>query len=232
MKKNMDNSVIGENIKKNREIQKITQKELSERCDMTETHLSNIENNKVNLSTKAFIKAANSLGVSMEELINGTRENNSKVKKVEKEIEEKDQEILLYSLKCIKQIKDTINEYNKKKEYVSDEVNLSMVGDNIESYRIDKKISRSLLAKRAGIDEKVYKNIESNNGSGSLQKYIDISNSLETPVDCFFENILNNKSEIIGYYINEVFDSSDIKKQEMMIKLVNEISEIIKRWSK
>ena len=62
------NLKIRNNIRKNRKKLKISQEKLAERIDCSREHIARIENGKINLGLKNFIKLAQVFNVSLDEL--------------------------------------------------------------------------------------------------------------------------------------------------------------------
>ncbi|HCW72461.1 MAG TPA: XRE family transcriptional regulator [Clostridiaceae bacterium] len=63
---------IGENIRKYRRKRNLTQKQLGELLELSNTYLSDIENNRTNPSIKTLKKVAKALEVSYIELLEDT----------------------------------------------------------------------------------------------------------------------------------------------------------------
>jgi len=63
---------IGENIRKYRRKRNLTQKQLGELFELSNTYLSDIENNRTNPSIKTLKKVAKALEVSYIELLDDT----------------------------------------------------------------------------------------------------------------------------------------------------------------
>lgn len=61
----------GDRIKKIREKMGLTQEKLSESCAMSKGFLSDVENNKRNISSQKLLSIANALGASLEYLLRG-----------------------------------------------------------------------------------------------------------------------------------------------------------------
>lgn len=66
----------GENLKKLREDDKTTQKDLSKRLGISQSYLSKIENGFANYSSLILVKIANIFGITLDELIYGTNGDN------------------------------------------------------------------------------------------------------------------------------------------------------------
>ena len=62
------NLKIRNNIRKNRKNLKISQEKLAELIDCSREHIARIENGKINLGLKNFIKLAQVFNVSLDEL--------------------------------------------------------------------------------------------------------------------------------------------------------------------
>lgn len=62
----------GENLKKLREDDKTTQKDLSKRLGISQSYLSKIENGFANYSSLILVKIANLFGITLDDLIYGT----------------------------------------------------------------------------------------------------------------------------------------------------------------
>ncbi len=65
-------SLIGENIRNIRKGKKISQEALAEASDMHPSHISDIENGKVNASINAYFQIAEALNVPLSELVRFT----------------------------------------------------------------------------------------------------------------------------------------------------------------
>ena len=64
--------MIGENIRSIRKGKKLSQEELAEASDMHPSHISDIENGKVNASISAYFQIAKALDVPLSELVKFT----------------------------------------------------------------------------------------------------------------------------------------------------------------
>ncbi|QEZ68022.1 XRE family transcriptional regulator [Paraclostridium bifermentans] len=74
---------IGANIKKFRKEKGLTQKELAEKIGVSGAYIQQIENNKKNPSIKTLNKISSALGVTIQELIAGEKQQ---VEIIEKDI--------------------------------------------------------------------------------------------------------------------------------------------------
>ena len=72
----LDYNAIGYRIKITRLKYKLTQEKLSEICDITPQHLSNIENGNTKVSLPTLIKIANALNVTVDYLLVDVIDNN------------------------------------------------------------------------------------------------------------------------------------------------------------
>ena len=61
---------IGANVKFLRTIRKLRQQDVAQTLGISQTHLSNIEHNNVQVSLKLLVRSANVLGCSLETLLN------------------------------------------------------------------------------------------------------------------------------------------------------------------
>ena len=61
---------IGANVKFLRTMRKLRQQDVAQTLGISQTHLSNIENNNVQVSLKLLVRSANVLGCSLETLLN------------------------------------------------------------------------------------------------------------------------------------------------------------------
>lgn len=64
-------ATIGDRIREIREKRKMTQDQLAEAADISKGFLSDVENNKRNISSQGLLRIANSLGASVEYLLRG-----------------------------------------------------------------------------------------------------------------------------------------------------------------
>lgn len=69
--KDVDYAEIGARIRAARIIQKLTQEEASEKCDITSSYYGNIERGDKKMSVETLIKVAKGLNISTEELLFG-----------------------------------------------------------------------------------------------------------------------------------------------------------------
>jgi len=67
---------IGDNIKKYRKAQKITQKELAERSNISRSYLADVENGRYNPSLEVLEAIAQALNIPTSELLENNNENN------------------------------------------------------------------------------------------------------------------------------------------------------------
>ena len=61
---------IGANVKFLRTMRKLRQQDVAQTLGISQTHLSNIEHNNVQVSLKLLVRSANVLGCSLETLLN------------------------------------------------------------------------------------------------------------------------------------------------------------------
>ena len=64
--------MVGKNIKKFRTTKQMTQDELADRSGLSNSHISNIENGWTKVSLDAFLRIANALDVTPNELLSDT----------------------------------------------------------------------------------------------------------------------------------------------------------------
>lgn len=69
--KNVDYAEIGARIRTARFMQKLTQEEASEKCDITTSYYGNIERGDKKMSVETLIKVAKGLNISTDELLFG-----------------------------------------------------------------------------------------------------------------------------------------------------------------
>ncbi len=76
--KEIDYRKIGENIRFTRMSKGVSQIKLARSLDISQTHMSNIENGNTGLSLATAIKISKYLGCSIDELVYGKKEENEK----------------------------------------------------------------------------------------------------------------------------------------------------------
>lgn len=64
-------ATVGDRIREIREKRKMTQDQLAEAADISKGFLSDVENNKRNISSQGLLRIANSLGASVDYLLRG-----------------------------------------------------------------------------------------------------------------------------------------------------------------
>lgn len=79
MTTDLNYEAIGYRIKITRLKHKITQEKLSEKCDITPQHISNIENGNTKVSLPTLVKIANALNVSTDYLLIDNINNNKEI---------------------------------------------------------------------------------------------------------------------------------------------------------
>ena len=77
MKRNL--SEVGTRIKKARKSQGVSQVELADKLGISVSHMSNIENGKINVGLDIFIDISAALNISADWLLNGTTESSALV---------------------------------------------------------------------------------------------------------------------------------------------------------
>ena len=75
-------ATIGDRIKEIRTAKGMTQDHLSEKAHISKGFLSDVENNKRNISSMKLLEIANNLGVSVDYLLKGETVNNTTVSEV------------------------------------------------------------------------------------------------------------------------------------------------------
>lgn len=63
---------VGDRIREIREVRRLTQDQLAERTGISKGFLSDVENNKRNVSSEYLLRLANALGASLDYLLRGT----------------------------------------------------------------------------------------------------------------------------------------------------------------
>lgn len=76
----LDYYKIGQRIRKYRKANNLSQEQLSEKIDISTTHLSHIETGNTKLSLSVFVAIANTLSVQTDELLHDTVYNKDTVK--------------------------------------------------------------------------------------------------------------------------------------------------------
>lgn len=218
---------IGSNLKQIREQKKITQRELSEGMNCSEVHISNLERSMTNPSTKTIINMANSLNVPLSSIVMQNAEKDEGIEKYRGIFGELNSARTMYVLKMVYEIRKVLFEYKneseQKCEMVEEEIDYKTLGENIEQLREERNISRSIMAKRMGMNEGTYRNIENNNGRASMDKYMEIAEELNVPIDYLFNESIINKEMVSMEYIRKIFEGTDDREKQVL----KEISQII-----
>lgn len=101
----MDNSTLGERIKKARKRLNLTQEQLGEMADVTSAYIGQIERNERTPSLKRLKKVAKQLDVSVEYLVVGTKssaEINEDLKKELDGINEQQKQLITEVIRIVK----------------------------------------------------------------------------------------------------------------------------------
>lgn len=109
---NIDNKAIGKQIRTQRKIKKLSQRNLSDLTDISQNHISRIENGKRSVSIKTIVIIANTLNLSTDTLLNNnvnTEKNNltvnvNDIQNIFMDCSSQNQLILLSALKSLKYI--------------------------------------------------------------------------------------------------------------------------------
>lgn len=230
----MGKSEISRNIKRVREQKNITQRKLSEEMNCSEVHISNLERDMANPSMKILINMANSLDVPLSELLYNKDKENSEYDITEYEgmFGELSSVRTVYILKMLYDIKkhlaEYLNNYQNTENMVAEEIDYKALGNSIEFLREEKHISKSVMAKRVGINEGTYRNIESNSSTASVEKYMEIADELHVPIDFLFDKSLNNKEMISKEYIRKVFCDAKGKEKQILEEIASIIYKILR----
>lgn len=102
---NMDNSTLGERIKKARKRLNLTQEQLGEMADVTSAYIGQMERNERTPSLKRLKKVAKQLDVSVEYLVVGTKssaEINEDLKKELDGINEQQKQLITEVIRIVK----------------------------------------------------------------------------------------------------------------------------------
>ncbi|MEW8997925.1 MAG: helix-turn-helix domain-containing protein [Thermoanaerobacter sp.] len=75
---------IGDKIKKYRVLQKMTQKELAKKANISRSYLADVENGRYNPSIEVLTAIANALNIPVDELFKNSNENNKDGKIIQK----------------------------------------------------------------------------------------------------------------------------------------------------
>lgn len=101
----MDNSTLGERIKKARKRLNLTQEQLGEMADVTSAYIGQIERNERTPSLKRLKKIAKQLDISVEYLVVGTKssaEINEDLKKELDGINEQQKQLITEVIRIVK----------------------------------------------------------------------------------------------------------------------------------
>lgn len=228
----MDKGEIGKNLKKIREKKKITQRKLSEDMNCSEVHISNLERDMVNPSTKTIINMANSLNVPLSSIVNSEGENIDEFQEYRGIFGELNSTRTMYILKMLYEVKRVLLEYRyereRKYDMMAEEIDYKALGENIEQLREEKNISRTIMAKRTGMKEGTYRNIENNNARASMDKYMEIAEELHVPIDYLFNASLVNKEMVSKEYLHKIFSDTDSREKQILIEISQIIYKILK----
>ncbi|NFQ83940.1 helix-turn-helix transcriptional regulator [Clostridium sporogenes] len=78
---------IGENIKKTRKKQGLTQKSLAEKANISRSYLADVENNRYNPSIDVLNKIAKSLGITAQQLLKDNIDEKDDIDKMEEDLQ-------------------------------------------------------------------------------------------------------------------------------------------------
>lgn len=221
---------IGKNLRKLRGEKKITQRQLSEEMNCSEIFISNLEREVTNPSMKTIVNMVNSLNVPLSTILSGEDRNNTTP--CQELFNDLSSPKTACVLRMLYDIKKHLIEYENymagKENLVAEEIDYEALGQNIERLREEKNLSKVTMAKRLGINEGVYRNIESNNGRASVDRYMEIAEELNVPIDCLFEKSLANKEEISKNYINKIFEDLDDRETQVIKEIAQVVYKILR----
>lgn len=78
---------IGENIKKTRKKQELTQKSLAKRANISRSYLADVENNRYNPSIDVLNKIAKALGITAQQLLKDDIDEKDDIDKMEEDLQ-------------------------------------------------------------------------------------------------------------------------------------------------
>ncbi len=228
----MDKSEISKNLKKIRQGKNITQQKLSENMNCSEVYISNLERDMANPSVKTIINMANSLDVPLSSIINEDMESETYNQIYGRKLGELNSGRTMCILEMIYKIKGSLIKYMEKyyysKDMIAEDIDYKSLSNNIESLREEKKITKAVMAKRLGMKEGTYRNIESNTNKASFDRYMEIANELDVSIDYLFKESLSNKEIISKEYINKIYQGTDEKEKRILEDLVDAISTVLR----
>jgi len=210
------------------------QTQISEELGCTIIHTSNVKNQKSNYSLEKIIKLMNSGEYCLDDYVelegraavSDRGFDNERFGRMPQEAVEALQEFIQDYI----QISRKEKEKRKKKEYTNEEL-AKIAGAKIRRIRKAKGIGTDIMAKELGMREGSYRNMENGSTGTTLDNYAKIANILEVPVSEIFEEVLENKKPVIQYRMKRMFEGLSEEEAEMYQNMMEELLEIIRKYS-
>ena len=94
------------------------------------------------------------------------------------------------------------------------------IGKNIQAARVQKNMSREMLAELSGLSTNFIGNIERGEKAVSLESFIGIANALGVSADALLGDILKNGYQVKSSILCERINSLSPKKRAMVQELL------------
>ena len=112
MEQELDYAAIGDRIRRYRELSRMTQEQLSERCALSTVYIGHLERGTRSPSLETLAKISQILHVSLDDLVFGEAEiNNNMIKILSLTLEDKSPEKVKIFLKTVCALADKIDEF-------------------------------------------------------------------------------------------------------------------------
>lgn len=208
-----------------------SQIQISEELGCTIIHTSNVRNQKSNYSLEKIIKLMNSGDYCLDDYVELEGRIEISAKGFD---EEKFGNINQETIGALQQFIQSCIKINQKKEekreYVNEEL-AKTAGAKIRQLRKEKRIKADIIAKELGMKEGSYRNMENGSTGTTLDNYAKIAKILEVPLSEIFEEVLKNKKPMIQYRTRQIFEGLSKEEAEKYHKMMEEILQIIKKYS-
>lgn len=210
------------------------QAQISEELGCTIIHTSNVKNQKSNYSLEKIIKLINSGDYCLDDYVELEGKISVDMEEFDKEkFGDVNQDIL----KALFQFLDTYIQVGrnekmqaKKQEYLNESL-VKVAGSKIRQLRKEKGIKTDKMAEMLNMKEGSYRNMENGSTGTTLDNYARIARMLGVPVSVIFEDVLEDKRAVLQYELKQMFTELPITELKRYNEMLDEILEIIKKYS-
>lgn len=208
-----------------------TQEELSESLNCTPEHISKVKRNKSTFSVDKILQLVNEYNCCIDDYIdNGTNHKRSEYEEKEGLVE-MDSELYLPLLKLANKVvsfdyKDSPEDYltSDSKERIQ------KIAKCISKRRMEVGIPVKTMAEKVGVKETTFQNIENGCNGTTIEKYIQISTTLDVALSYLMRDVIKNKDVLIDYELEQIFSQVNFIEKKAVIEMINGMVAVVQQY--